>query len=55
MRTNYMLASFNMLNSDVLKQLHNSYRMNFYGSELLNLNKSYMLNIYTAWRYASNI
>lgn len=50
MRTNYMLADFNMLNSDVLKQLHNSYCMNFYGSELLNLNKSYMLKIYTAWR-----
>ena len=45
-----MLAEFNMLNYDVLNQLHNSYCMNFYGSELLNLNKSYIFKIYTAWR-----
>ena len=41
-RTNYLLSDFSMLLSDVMRDLHNSYCMNMYNSELLNFNKSYM-------------
>ena len=46
--SNSVIANFSICDSFTLNNLHSSFCSSLYGVELFNLNKSYMLDLYTA-------